>query len=755
MAKRVGELAIFPLCWPFPASRCGSSYLLIVERQTKSRHNHILMMLCSSVTTFGMDTTSDFTNSFKTSKSQDKPMSFQLCTFSTSLVLEPVLTLAQHEFGDGTEESQNQRIAMQSPTVKILTSQLEEALEARVMQVNEDGTPARHEKQLRQPEEEADQQRQFYSHVEYIQRADGHWLKVRPPSFPLDTILGIPEDSPLRNPSLPGAARNDDDDVGLFDSCNPLLHVTVYRPRRTPDGRLLATDEVGGCRTTIPPPISSWKRRPLTPMRQPTRDEDQTIGVSWIELRSSHSNTTGTPPTSTPLSAPQQSVVLPIHSQADALYFLRSLLGTSHEASPWCSTDDDDDGTHHHFQDDKTNIVVVVLDPPASRHLKEFRVGDACPSWFLHAVVELDHLEFDLQGWENMSGGAARLAKDHPPPPATLLIYKRLAPRLFLSVSHPQSTTTTTAGSSSTVNYEITVPTVSASTIGCLWETILVKTDDNHNRPPNHPKLPPREERFYRLTCPPYVNLEQEFPHCQALFEPQHLQAFTKEALRIGYWIPWPETQHYSSQQQQQDDDGDGMASSSVTPPPWTVVPLCHCFPSNQVENLQWIDLCKRQCPETCDILQRVLGTTLRTALFSQLAPHTTLEPHTGWSDLANHVLRLHIPLVVPGDSSHHNCDTNSPKSSSSSSSSYSAGLCGTWVDGCVETHVVGKPIVFDDSKLHRAFNYSDQTRIVLIVDLERPAWLPTGTATGGHSEQLDAFIQQMAASSAAAATNS
>jgi hypothetical protein len=32
----------------------------------------------------------------------------------------------------------------------------------------------------------------------------------------------------------------------------------------------------------------------------------------------------------------------------------------------------------------------------------------------------------------------------------------------------------------------------------------------------------------------------------------------------------------------------------------------------------------------------------------------------------------------------------------------------------------------------------------VLIVDLERPVLLPKGTATGGHTEELDNFISQL-----------
>jgi hypothetical protein len=71
----------------------------------------------------------------------------------------------------------------------------------------------------------------------------------------------------------------------------------------------------------------------------------------------------------------------------------------------------------------------------------------------------------------------------------------------------------------------------------------------------------------------------------------------------------------------------------------------------------------------------------------------------------------------------------------------YNMGLCGAWVDGCVNTHEGGRIMVFDDSKVHRAFNYSDGERVVLIIDLERPQDLPIGTATGGHSDELDDFI--------------
>ena len=123
--------------------------------------------------------------------------------------------------------------------------------------------------------------------------------------------------------------------------------------------------------------------------------------------------------------------------------------------------------------------------------------------------------------------------------------------------------------------------------------------------------------------------------------------------------------------------------------------------------------------------LLEALGPTLRTALFSRLEPRTTLSAHTGWADLANHVLRVHIPLIIPEGED-------------------DLGLCGTWVDGCVETHRMGEVVCFDDSKVHRAFNYTNKERIVLIVDLARTDVLPFGTATGGHTDELDKFIKEL-----------
>ena len=59
-----------------------------------------------------------------------------------------------------------------------------------------------------------------------------------------------------------------------------------------------------------------------------------------------------------------------------------------------------------------------------------------------------------------------------------------------------------------------------------------------------------------------------------------------------------------------------------------------------------------------------------------------------------------------------------------------------------MQRHVEGEIMVFDDSKLHKAFNGCTEERLVLIVDLLRPPGVPLGTADGEHTPELDAFIE-------------
>jgi hypothetical protein len=548
--------------------------------------------------------------------------------------------------------------------------------------------------------------------VTYGIRHDAHWLKCYTTGVPLVTLLGILEDKredltihchvyqllPVQLLLLPNATsrRGKEENGENTTTTTTTTNNDIGKPQSSSSS------------LRVVPPKSEWsldkKANLATTETIQQRESTSTtikktsLNLQWIDLRDSTTTTTTT-------------TTLSLKTSGDCYTMLQSILGSDHDSSPWVlpsSTDDDDDDSVKKF-----DICVLAL--PSSHNIKDnaalpdFRVSDAAPSWFLHAMVHCDALESNGGCFTNQIPGAG--GGDDAPPPATLYIYKRLPSRPGFSVQAPPS----------------------PPPPGCLWETVMPgdngETNDKDGKDNNN--IPPEEETtttpiITRLQCPPYLNLAQVYPpHVhQQLLSTQALQVFTQEALSIPQWTPWPETQHYSSSV---DDDGQ-------TTPTWTVFPLCYCFPSNDVSKRTWVDQTRTFCPKTCELLERTLGPLLRTALFSRLKPNTTLAAHTGWADLANHVLRLHIPLVVPTTTT----TTTTPLSLVGS-------CCGTWVDGCVEMHSEGRPILFDDSKIHRAFNYSqEQERIVLIVDMERPESLPVGYATGGHSEELDAFIQQM-----------
>jgi aspartyl/asparaginyl beta-hydroxylase (cupin superfamily) len=75
----------------------------------------------------------------------------------------------------------------------------------------------------------------------------------------------------------------------------------------------------------------------------------------------------------------------------------------------------------------------------------------------------------------------------------------------------------------------------------------------------------------------------------------------------------------------------------------------------------------------------------------------------------------------------------------------YPIDSCGLWVAGEERFHRRGEIIVFDDSKMHKAFNISGEYRVVLIVDFLRPEGIPLGTASGGNTKELAELMSSFA----------
>ncbi len=107
-------------------------------------------------------------------------------------------------------------------------------------------------------------------------------------------------------------------------------------------------------------------------------------------------------------------------------------------------------------------------------------------------------------------------------------------------------------------------------------------------------------------------------------------------------------------------------------------------------------DHCDR-CPNTAGLLDALPLVRIRDhapeTLFSVLKPGTHILPHRG---VTNTRLVTHLPLIIPPD-------------------------CALQVGGEIHAWQEGKCVTFDDTFEHEAWNRSEQTRVVLILDSWNP----------------------------------
>jgi len=127
---------------------------------------------------------------------------------------------------------------------------------------------------------------------------------------------------------------------------------------------------------------------------------------------------------------------------------------------------------------------------------------------------------------------------------------------------------------------------------------------------------------------------------------------------------------------------------------------------------LKWYDnphpSAQALCPRTVEILQRF--PTVKAAMFAMLPAGGTLNPHR---DPFAASLRYHLGLLTPNDD-----------------------RCAIVVDGIAYSWRDGEDVVFDETYLHHAANLTEQDRIILFCDIERPmkfAWAQAiNRAVGG-----------------------
>jgi len=121
---------------------------------------------------------------------------------------------------------------------------------------------------------------------------------------------------------------------------------------------------------------------------------------------------------------------------------------------------------------------------------------------------------------------------------------------------------------------------------------------------------------------------------------------------------------------------------------------------------------------ETANLIKIVKN--IDTLCFLKLAGNTRLNKHYGYNPSSNYILRSHLGINVPNN-------------------------CGMWVNGEIKLHKEREWLTFDDSKLHTAFNNSNEDRYILLVDIKRPDFIKIGFSLreDNYDELIDDFINE------------
>ena len=109
------------------------------------------------------------------------------------------------------------------------------------------------------------------------------------------------------------------------------------------------------------------------------------------------------------------------------------------------------------------------------------------------------------------------------------------------------------------------------------------------------------------------------------------------------------------------------------------------------------------RCPKTAEAVSRIPN--LNSAFFSILKPGTHIPAHRG---VTKGLITCHLGLVVPKE-----------------------GDCRMRVDDQIVHWDEGECLVFDDTYDHEVWNDSDETRVVLLIQIKRPTRFP-GNMIGG-----------------------
>lgn len=189
-----------------------------------------------------------------------------------------------------------------------------------------------------------------------------------------------------------------------------------------------------------------------------------------------------------------------------------------------------------------------------------------------------------------------------------------------------------------------------------------------------------------------FYNVDDTYPNLRAIHPLR--SEIMQELNGVINWIDWPERDLYAH------------------PGEWKIFPL-FAFDTWAKDNCN-------KLPTLTKFIKTVPN--LKTAILSRLSPKMKLNPHQGWGQHSNTVLRAHYGLIVPENKCYIGVSDLADPYKEPQEKQY---------------HKEDEWLVFDDSKMHMAENTSDQDRIVLILDILRPPGVKQGESQVGDTKEL------------------
>jgi aspartyl/asparaginyl beta-hydroxylase (cupin superfamily) len=129
----------------------------------------------------------------------------------------------------------------------------------------------------------------------------------------------------------------------------------------------------------------------------------------------------------------------------------------------------------------------------------------------------------------------------------------------------------------------------------------------------------------------------------------------------------------------------------------------------------------KSLCNSTYNLIANIPD--IKTCSFLKIGENSSIKKHKKWKELSNTTLSCLFILESP---------------------MASINDCGIWINGETKKLTKNKMFIFDSSKDHSLFNYTDYPIYCIFLDITRPKGIPNGASNTQYTDETIEFINKL-----------